>query len=117
MMNPQDQELVKQEIEIMKISQHPNLIRLLDVFENLEYIYIVMELMEAGDLFSYLERRNFRIPERDAARIIHSLAAGLYYLHNYGIVHRDLKPENILMVSEDDDSDVKIMYFGLSQMI
>ena len=117
MMNPQDQELVKQEIEIMKISQHPNLIRLLDVFENLEYIYIVMELMEAGDLFSYLERRKFRIPERDAARITHSLAAGLYYLHNYGIVHRDLKPENILMVSEDDDSDVKIMDFGLSKMI
>eukprot|EP00826_Nyctotherus_ovalis_P013410 TRINITY_DN1361_c0_g3_i1.p1 TRINITY_DN1361_c0_g3~~TRINITY_DN1361_c0_g3_i1.p1 ORF type:complete len:609 (-),score=189.75 TRINITY_DN1361_c0_g3_i1:486-2312(-) len=116
-MTTQDLELVKQEIEIMKILQHPNLIRLLDVFENTDYIYIVMEVMEGGDLFGYLEKRHFRLPERTAARIVHSLAAGLYYLHNYGVVHRDLKPENVLMVSKAEDSDVKIMDFGLSKMI
>jgi len=117
MMTSQDLELVKQEIEIMKMLQHPNLIRLLDVFENTDYIYIVMEIMEGGDLFGYLEKRHFRLPERAAARIAHSLAAGLYYLHNFGIVHRDLKPENVLMVSKAEDSDVKIMDFGLSKMI
>lgn len=117
MMTPQDVELVKQEIEIMKMLQHPNLIRLLDVFENTDYIYIVMEIMEGGDLFGYLEKRHFRLPERTAARLVHSLAAGLYYLHNFGIVHRDLKPENVLMVSKAEDSDVKIMDFGLSKMI
>jgi Ca2+-binding EF-hand superfamily protein len=117
MMTPQDLELVKQEIEIMKMLQHPNLIRLLDVFENTDYIYIVMEIMEGGDLFSYLEKKHFRLPEITAARLVHSLAAGLYYLHNFGIVHRDLKPENVLMVSKAEDSDVKIMDFGLSKMI
>ena len=117
MMSIKDLELIKQEIEIMKISQHPNLIRLLDVFESVEYIYIVMELMEGGDLFAYLEKRHFRLPERTVARLTHSLAAALYYLHNYGIVHRDLKPENVLMVSTKDDSDVKIMDFGLSKMV
>lgn len=116
-MTVQDVELVKQEIEILKMSQHPNLIKMLDVFENIEHIYIVMELLEGGDLFSYLEKRRFRVTEQRASKIIHSLAAGLYYLHSYGIVHRDIKPENVLMVSKAEDSDVKIVDFGLSKMI
>ncbi|MDR3736442.1 MAG: protein kinase [Acidobacteriaceae bacterium] len=116
-MTPQDVELVKQEIEILKMCQHPNLIKMLDVFENIEHIYIVMEVLEGGDLFSYLEKRRFRLPEQRAAKIIHSLAAGLYYLHSYGIVHRDIKPENVLMVSKSEESDVKIVDFGLSKMV
>ncbi len=116
-MSQQDIELVRQEIEILKICQHPNLIRMLDVFENVEHIYIVMELLEGGDLFSYLEKRRFHVPEQRAAKIIHSLAAGLYYLHSYGVVHRDIKPENVLMVTKGENSDVKIVDFGLSKMI
>lgn len=112
-----DVELVKQEIEILKVCQHPNLLRMLDVFENMEHIYIVTELLEGGDLFTFLEKRRFRLPEPRTAKIIHSLAAGLYYLHSYGIVHRDIKPENILMVDKTEDSDVKIVDFGLSKMI
>jgi serine/threonine protein kinase len=60
-------ELQKREIEVLKICQHPNIIRLLDVFENPEYIYIVLEYMGGGDLFTYLEVREFRITE-DRAR-------------------------------------------------
>ena len=116
-MTAQDVELVNQEIEILKMSQHPNLIKMLDVFESIEHIYIVMELLEGGDMFSYLEKRKFRVTEQRASRIIHSLAAGLFYLHSYGIVHRDLKPENVLMVSKTEDSDVKIVDFGLSKMV
>lgn len=116
-MKPVDIELVKQEIEILKVCQHPNLLRMLDVFENTEYIYIVTELLEGGDLFAYLEKHKFKVPETRAAKIIHSLAAGLYYLHSYGIVHRDIKPENILMVDKSEDSDVKIVDFGLSKFI
>jgi serine/threonine protein kinase len=116
-MSQLDVELVKQEIEILKICQHPNLLHMLDVFENTEYIYIVTELLEGGDLFAYLEKRKFKVPEQRASKIIHSLAAGLYYLHSYGIVHRDLKPENILMVDKTENSDVKIVDFGLSKMI
>ena len=116
-MSSEDLELVKAEIEIMKICQHPNLIRMLDLFENIDHIYIVMELLEGGDLFTYLEKRKFVIPEKTASRIIHSLAAGLFYLHSYGVVHRDMKPENVLMVSKDENSDVKIVDFGLSKMV
>ena len=54
-MTTQDMELQKREIEILKICQHPNIIRLLDVFENQDYIYIVMQNCPGGDLFNYLE--------------------------------------------------------------
>jgi len=60
-------ELQKREIEVLKICQHPNIIRLLDVYENAEYIYLVIEYMKGGDLFSYLEKREFKITE-DRAR-------------------------------------------------
>ena len=116
-MNPQDVEMVKREIEILKLCQHPNIIRLLDVFENPDYIYIVMELLRGGDLFTYLDKRDFKIPEPRASHLVHSLATALYYLHSYGIAHRDLKPENVLMVDESEDSDAKIVDFGLSKMV
>jgi len=117
MMSAMDLELVKQEIEILKVCQHPNLIRMLDVFENLTHIYIVMEYLSGGDLFSYLDVRKFRVSEQRAVKIIRELADGLRYLHSYGIVHRDLKPENILMVDKSDNSSVKIVDFGLSKLV
>jgi len=97
--------------------QHPYIIRLLDIFENQEYIYIVMENLQGGDLFTYLEKRNFEITETRAKTLSHQIATALYYLHSFGVAHRDLKPENILMVSNDDDSDLKIVDFGLSKII
>ena len=63
------------------------------------------------------EKREFKVSESIASRVIKSLAAGLYYLHNYGIVHRDLKPENILVTSKNEDVDVKISDFGSSKML
>lgn len=64
-------ELQKREIEVLKICQHPNIIRLLDVFENSENIYIVIEYMQGGDLFTYLEKREFKITEDRARSIAH----------------------------------------------
>ena len=116
-MTTQDVELIKSEIEILKLCQHPNIIRLLDYFENSENIFIIMELLQGGDLFSYLEARSFKISEARASSILHSLATAVYYLHSYGIAHRDLKPENILMVDKSENSDVKIVDFGLSKMV
>ena len=66
-----DIELLKREIEVLKICQHPNIIRFYDVFENSDYIYIVMEYLQGGDFFSYLESKNFMIPESRAKTIAH----------------------------------------------
>lgn len=114
-LNLKDQELLKREMEVLKICQHPNIIKLEDIFENQDYLYIVMEFLGGGDFFYFLEKRKFMLSEEIAKRITHQLATALYYLHSFGIVHRDLKPENILMVKQEDSSDVKIVDFGLSK--
>jgi len=116
-MDSSDLELVRTEIEILKICQHPNIIRLYNVFENVEYMYIIMEYCSGGDLFSYLEERNFRVSEKRASTIIHKMATAVYYMHSFGVAHRDLKPENVLMTSNDDDSDIRILDFGLSKIL
>ena len=70
-MTVSDVELQRREIEILKMCQHPHIIRLLDIFENQDYIYIVMESLSGGDLFTYLEKRNFSIPEKRAKELSH----------------------------------------------
>ena len=116
-MSPFALEQIKTEIEILKIANHPHIIRLYDVFENIDYIYIIMEYCSGGDLFSYLENRNFKIPESRAADIVEQLATSIYFLHEYGIVHRDLKPENILMDDASDNANIKLLDFGLGKIL
>lgn len=116
-MGNQDLELVKTEIDILKISQHPNIIKLYDIFENQDTIFIIMEHCAGGDLFSYIEQRNYRLPEHKAAEIIHKLSAAIYFIHSFGIVHRDLKPENILMTDNSEKADIRLLDFGLSKII
>ena len=115
-MDVSDVELQRREIEILKMCQHPNIIRLLDVFENEDFIYIVMQHLDC-DLFTYLENRDFKLPESRARDLTHQMAMAVYYLHSFGIAHRDLKPENILMESNDDDAHLCIVDFGLSKMV
>ena len=112
-----DYEQIKSEIDILKIAKHPNIIKLYDVFENEKYIYIIMEYCPGGDLFSYIEKRNFKLKEERAAEIIHKLSTAVYFLHQYGIVHRDLKPENILMMDQTDNADIRLIDFGLGKML
>ena len=116
-MNTSDLELVRTEIEILKICQHPNIIKLYDIFENENYYYIIMEYCSGGDLFSFLERHQFKLKEELASKIMHKICAAIYYIHSYGICHRDLKPENILMTSKNENSDIRLLDFGLSKII
>jgi len=76
-----------------------------------------MEICKGGDLFTYLENRQFNISEHRAADIIHKLSTAVYYLHSYGIAHRDLKPENILMTDDTDEAGIRLLDFGLSKII
>lgn len=116
-MNEQDIELVKSEIDIMKLCRHPNIVRLLDHFENADYIFIIMECLVGGDLDEYLSKMKFKISEPRAALIMYQLASGIKYLHDYGVLHRDLKPENIMLSDRTDKGIIKIMDFGLSKIM
>ena len=116
-MDSSDIELMRTEIEILKICQHPNIIRLYDIFENIDYIYIIMEYCPGGDLFSYLENRNFKLSEERAAILMKKMCDAVFYFQSFfGVIHRDLKPENVLMTSEKDDGDIRILDFGLSKI-
>ena len=108
---------MRREIEVLKMCQHENTVRLVDLFESETHYQIVMELMQGNDLFDYMQKRDFRLSELQVKRITHQIVQGVQYLHSLGIVHRDLKLENIMMSSDDDDACVKIADFGLATLL
>lgn len=77
---------------------------------------IVMEYCAGGDLFSYIEKEDFKLTEQCGASIIRKISSAVYFLHEYGIIHRDLKPENILLKDDTDNVDIKVLDFGLGKI-
>jgi len=105
---------LRNEIAIMKLVDHPSIIRMNDVYEDRKCIYMVMTLVPFGDFFERWQKRK-RFKENIAKIIIWKLFDATHYLHSLGIVHRDLKPENMLCLSETDDTQIVISDFGLSK--
>mmetsp|Transcript_2278 Transcript_2278/g.2217 ORF Transcript_2278/g.2217 Transcript_2278/m.2217 type:complete len:187 (-) Transcript_2278:208-768(-) len=112
-MSEEDLDFHRKEIDILKMCQHSSIIRLLEIFESAEYFFIVLECMEGGDLFDYLEKRDHWVPEPQAKFIFKQIAQGIQYIHSLGIVHRDIKLENIMMSSNEESAYAKIVDFGL----
>jgi len=108
-------ERFKQEIAIMKMMDHPNIIKLHESFEDRRNIYLVMELCSGGELFDrIIEVGHFT--EQQAAIVIQQIVRAVFYMHENHVCHRDLKPENFLFVSKDtiERNLLKIIDFGLS---
>ena len=103
----------RQEIAIMKSLEHPNIVRLYETYEDVAFIYLVMELCEGGELFDQIIAQGF-FTERAAAVAVKQMLSAILYLHNHGVCHRDLKPENFLLASRSIDSPLKLIDFGLS---
>ncbi|EJK46521.1 hypothetical protein THAOC_34806 [Thalassiosira oceanica] len=111
---------LRREISLLQEMRHGNIIPLRDVFEDADYIHIVTDLCEGGELFErIIERSGDKtvegcFAEDEASRIIYQVLTAVRYLHEHRIVHRDIKPENILFDSSDGDS-VKLIDFGLAR--
>ncbi|KAJ3569359.1 hypothetical protein NPX13_g6113 [Xylaria arbuscula] len=101
---------IEREVAILKLIDHPNIVKLHDIWENRAEIYLVMEYMDCGDMFSYINACG-PIPEFEMAAYFHQILGALTYVHSFNICHRDLKPENILMKS---NGVVKIADFGMA---
>jgi calcium-dependent protein kinase len=92
---------------------HPNIIKFHEIYEDDKYFYLVQEYCSGGELLQALvKKKNF--DEYKAFFTIKKIVAAVCHMHTKGIVHRDLKPENILFKSPEDDSEVKVIDFGLS---
>jgi hypothetical protein len=110
-------ELQKNELDLMKLFRHPNIVRLLDHFENDTYLYIVMEYLSGGNLKNYLHGKDNKLTEKEAGKIVYAVAQGIKYMNSYGIIHRDIKPENIMITDNSDNPGVKIIDFGLTKTL
>lgn len=102
------------EVEALKNFDHPNIVRIIEVIEDSFKLNIVTELCVGGELFDRIFN-NRPFTENTAARYMYQLLSGLIHIHKKGFVHGDLKPENILLMTEESDSIIKIIDFGISK--
>ncbi|KAL4448458.1 hypothetical protein ABPG75_005677 [Micractinium tetrahymenae] len=107
------EEKVRREIKILRLFMHPHIIRLYEVVETPNDIYVVMEYVKAGELFDYIVEKG-RLLEDEARHFFQQIISGVEYCHRNMVVHRDLKPENLLL---DSKMNVKIADFGLSNVM
>ncbi|XP_071960301.1 uncharacterized protein [Antedon mediterranea] len=109
--NEEDLKRIKQEIEIMKMLDHPHIINVIDVFESKDKIVMVMEYASGGELYDYIN--DDKMTPDDAQKFFRQIVSAVHYCHKLNIAHRDLKLENVLL---DENLNVKIADFGLSTM-
>mmetsp|Transcript_30127 Transcript_30127/g.56906 ORF Transcript_30127/g.56906 Transcript_30127/m.56906 type:complete len:386 (+) Transcript_30127:242-1399(+) len=110
------------EIKLLREMKHHSVVRLVDVHEDAEYVHLVTDLCEGGELFDKIVEKSSDnddgaacFTEDDAARIMYQILDAVSYMHKRGVVHRDLKPENLLFETASEDSPINIIDFGLSR--
>eukprot|EP00592_Proboscia_alata_P026969 CAMPEP_0194444248 /NCGR_PEP_ID=MMETSP0176-20130528/127161_1 /TAXON_ID=216777 /ORGANISM="Proboscia alata, Strain PI-D3" /LENGTH=1036 /DNA_ID=CAMNT_0039270601 /DNA_START=128 /DNA_END=3238 /DNA_ORIENTATION=+ len=107
---------LREEIFIMCQLDHPNIVRLEEVYESHSEIYLVQELCMGGELFDRLDDQpDYHYTEESCARLVKQMLCSVRYIHSKGIIHRDLKLENFLFSSHAEDSELKMIDFGLSK--
>ncbi|KAG7209009.1 hypothetical protein KM043_015176 [Ampulex compressa] len=107
---------IMNEVKILKALKHPCIIRMEEIVDTPTAVYIVLELMEGGELFDRIKSKG-RLSEKCAKLIFYQVVLAVHYLHDCGITHRDLKPENILLASDSDITIAKVSDFGLSKLV
>ena len=115
-----NREQFKTEIDLLRATDHPNIIKLYDIFEDNNYIYLIMEECNGGEFFDSLAKRakeKKMYTEKECANIFKQILEAVNYLHAHGVCHRDLKPENIMFSTLADDSSLKLIDFGLSRVL
>jgi len=113
-----DAQSMSTEIEIMKRMRHQNVVTMYELYEAPSCLWMILELVDGGDIRQYLTANRPTYTEAHAAQHLKEILQGVHYLHSMGVVHRDLKLENILLKKHEDGRyEVKIADFGLSALI
>ncbi|KAL7621546.1 serine/threonine-protein kinase gin4 [Parahypoxylon ruwenzoriense] len=103
---------IEREVAILKLIDHPNIVKLYDIWENRSEIYLVLEYVQRGDLYGYLSV-NGPLSEVETMFYFRQMLSALEYVHSFNLCHRDLKPENILLT---EDGRIKMTDFGMSAL-
>ncbi|XP_041941146.1 serine/threonine-protein kinase BRSK2 isoform X3 [Alosa alosa] len=103
---------VEREIAILKLIEHPHVLKLHDVYENNKYLYLVLEHVSGGELFDYLVKKG-RLTPKEARKFFKQIISALDFCHSHSICHRDLKPENLLL---DEKNNIRIADFGMASL-
>ncbi|XP_059496753.1 serine/threonine-protein kinase BRSK2-like isoform X4 [Stegostoma tigrinum] len=103
---------VEREIAILKLIEHPHVLKLHDVYENKKYLYLVLEHVSGGELFDYLVKKG-RLTPKEARKFFRQILSALDFCHSHSICHRDLKPENLLL---DEKNNIRIADFGMASL-
>jgi len=101
------------EIMVLKQLDHPNILKIHEIFEDRKYFFVIMEFCSGGELFNRIIKKRF-LSERKAAEIMYQLLSAIAYCHGKNIIHRDLKPENILLEEKGEELTIRIADFGNS---
>lgn len=115
----EDVHALRSEISAMRRLDHPNIIRLHEVFEDQDTLQItlVMDLCSGGSLNQWLKTRSEKVQEFDAALLVYKMLKALCHCHEHGVVHRDIKLANFCFESEAPDAELKMIDFGLSRVL
>jgi len=114
-MQQEDLLALQTEVEILSQIDHPNVVKLFEVWDDKLKFYMVMEIMTGGELFDRIVEKD-HYSEKEAADTIRPIVDAIRYCHNMGVAHRDLKPENLLYATRDPHSIIKISDFGLAKI-
>ena len=106
---------IRREIRLLKTLKHPHIVRLYESIEDVSYIYMIMEYLKGGSLFSYIRSKDkHRLSEFETRQLFGQITDAVNYCHRKGIIHRDLKLQNILL---DENRNIKIIDFGFAVQV
>lgn len=110
---------IQREISLLNDMKHERILQLVDLYEDEQYVHLVTELCTGGELFDKIVEKSSSgqgcFSEEEAARTLHQILSAVSYLHERNIVHRDIKPENILFETNEENSPIKLIDFGLAR--
>jgi calcium-dependent protein kinase len=107
--------LIEQELDILRSTDHPNIINFFEIYMDRYFFHLVTEFCEGGELYDYILDKK-KLKEKEAVTLIIKIVSAIKHLHDKNICHRDLKPENILFERRGKNQEIKVIDFGLSKI-
>eukprot|EP01104_Vermistella_antarctica_P017388 TRINITY_DN615_c0_g1_i3.p1 TRINITY_DN615_c0_g1~~TRINITY_DN615_c0_g1_i3.p1 ORF type:complete len:746 (+),score=197.02 TRINITY_DN615_c0_g1_i3:596-2833(+) len=110
---PNMRKKLEREIAVMKLLDHPHVLKMYDVYETDHYLFLILDYVEGGELFDYLVHKG-SLDSSEALKFFQQIVEGIDYCHSHLVCHRDLKPENLLI---DHNRNIKIADFGMAALM